>query len=175
MVLFCYCASSLNNVFLSAHRRPDPTAPRSHLPSSTLHHPHTLRNHPQAWPVSGSQSKFKLQQGQLLLQPLWAPVISLPRGFFCQRPSARRRGLWLRVRETVRGREGQEGGKVGERKERTRDQQVWNSGGPSRRGDTTSLNLGLFRTKTKFHRTGSFPPGRSEDGGQRRRQAGHHE
>lgn len=34
----------------------------------------------------GSQSKFKLQQGQLLLWPLWAPVIFLCRGelFLCE-------------------------------------------------------------------------------------------
>lgn len=50
--------------------------------------------HPQAWPVSGSRSKFKPEQGQLLLQtlccyfPCWG-------GFFCHRPWVPRRGLWL--------------------------------------------------------------------------------
>lgn len=50
--------------------------------------------HPQAWPASGSRSKFKPEQGQLHLQtlccyfPCWG-------GFFCHRPWVPRRGLWL--------------------------------------------------------------------------------
>lgn len=90
---------------LVCHCCPAPTPPSldpifSHLPPSTPLAPYPL-NHPQAWPVSGSQSKFKLQRSQLLLQPLWDPVIFPCRGgFFCQRPSARRRGLWLCVRGT---------------------------------------------------------------------------
>ncbi len=96
--LMCHCCSTLTPA-------PPPLDPiYSHLPPPRPH------NHPQAWPVSASQSKFKLQHSQLLCQPLWAPVIFPCRGgFFCQRPSASRRGLWLCVRVRGRGEEGREG------------------------------------------------------------------
>lgn len=84
--------------FFQCLRAPQTSHTHTHLnPLLPTPHPFT---HPQAWPANGSQSKFKLVRGQLLLQPLRAPVIfPCRRGFFCQRPEASRRGLWLCLRE----------------------------------------------------------------------------
>lgn len=62
-IIFQPCFFSFSNV------------PQCPPPSTPVPHQAHPVNHPQAWPASGSRSKFKLKQGQLLLQPLWAPVI----------------------------------------------------------------------------------------------------
>lgn len=121
-----------------------PSPVYSHLP-----HPHP-HNHPQAWPVSGSQTKFKLEQGQLLIQPLWAHVIFPCQGFFPVR------GPCLCVRETESEAEEKRGQRVVERL--TKGQQVWNLGGASNWGATEGLSLGLYGEKIRnvFWRTRSL-------------------
>lgn len=149
---------SLLFVVLSAATAALPQPPLD--PVYSLHPPPTP-NHPQAWPVSGSQSKFKLQQGQLFLPA---------QGAFSVRGSQPGGETSDSVRETESKGEG----------ERAAEERTGSTGlGPRDLHNQELYCASVWDYTVRGHLSpgsGACLRWRNQDGGQRRRgQAGHHE
>lgn len=149
--------------------------PQCPPPSTPIPHQAHPVNHPQAWPASGSQSKFKLKQGQLLLQPLWAPVIfPNPWGLFLSAARSQKEPVAQCEGDRVGGERRKRAEKVAE--EHTQDQKVQNPEEAFTTGRYLCLRLGLSSEWKLYKRTWTCLRWRCQDGGQRRgSQAGHHE